>query len=237
MRILAALTSVAALLTAVAAQGPTASAPAPSDHYFFYQLVLLRRPPDAPQLDSDALQKLQDAHMANIRKLYGEGKLLLAGPFMDETPLRGIFVFKTESLKEAQLWTGSDPAVKANRLAPEIHTWIQPESTFGRPPESNPMESYTLVLYHPGDKPLPDHGADPLLQKHTEFLRSQREAGKLAAGAPFRDGGWAGSTELLIFAAAPEETEQLVARDPLVQAGAVKPEFHPWITQKGVLPK
>jgi hypothetical protein len=45
---------------------------------------------------------------------------LLAGPFLDNTPLRPIFVLKTESPVEAERRTKTDPAVKANRLAPEI---------------------------------------------------------------------------------------------------------------------
>jgi uncharacterized protein YciI len=217
-------------------QSSPASPPNASEHYFFYQLVLLLRPANRPLLDEAAADKLQDAHMANIRKLAKEGKLVLAGPFLDDTPLRGIFVLKTESLTEATEWTHTDPTVQSGRLAPEIHTWIQPTSTFSMPPESNPMENYAVVLYLKGDNFHWPNGSDPMAQRHLEFTRSLRESGKLAAGAPFRDGSGS-SAELLIFATSVEEASQIVAQDPWVLAGMVKPEVHPWMTQKGVLPK
>jgi len=79
---------VAALVTIANGQSTPATSTVQPEQYFFYQLALLRRPPDAPQLDAAALAKLQEAHMANIHKLAQEGKLVLAGPFLDDTPLR-----------------------------------------------------------------------------------------------------------------------------------------------------
>jgi uncharacterized protein YciI len=228
--------AIGVLLAGAVAQSASQSVPAAPEQYFFCQLVLLYRPANAPQLDADALKTLQDAHMANIHKLANEGKLLLAGPLLDDTPLRGIFVLKTESQEEAQRWILTDPAVHANRLAPEFHTWIQPTNTFSRPPESNPMETYTLVLYRRGEKFQPHNGSDPVLQDHSAYLKRLRESGKMVVGGPFRDGS-GNSTHLLIFAAAEAEAAEVVAQDPLVLAGEAKPEVHPWITQKGVLPK
>jgi len=230
------LATIVALTMAAVAQSAPESAPAAPEHYFFYQLVLLRRPANAPQLDPDAEKKLQDAHTANIRKLTTQGKLVMAGPLLDDAALREIFVLKTQTEPEAERWTRTDPAVKANRLAPEYHIWIQPTNTFRTPPESNPMETYTLVLYRRGEKSQQHNGWDPILQDHLAYLRSLRESGKMVVGGPFRD-GTGDSTHLLIFAATPEEASQIVARDPFVLAGEVKPEVHPWSTQQGVLPK
>jgi uncharacterized protein YciI len=227
---------VAVLASVALAQSSPAAAQDASEHYFFYQLVLLLRPANRPQIDQEAAEKLQEAHMANIRKLAKEGKLVLAGPFLDDTPLRGIFVLKTQSFTEATKWTRTDPSVQSGRLAPEIHTWIQTTSTFSKPPESNPMENYALVIYVKGDNFHWPTRPDPTAQRHLDYIQSLRESGKLAAGAPFRDGSGS-SAELLIFATSLEETSQIVAQDPWVVAGMVKPEVHPWMTQKGVLPK
>lgn len=61
--------------------------------------------------------------MANMQRLGAEGKLLLAGPFGDDTDLRGIFVFKVASMEEAQALIATDPAVQAGRLRVELHPW------------------------------------------------------------------------------------------------------------------
>lgn len=69
------------------------------------------------------LQRLQEEHLANIRRLADSGKLLLAGPFTDGGDLRGMFVFKVDSMEEAKALADGDPAVKAGRLRVELHPW------------------------------------------------------------------------------------------------------------------
>ena len=74
--------------------------------------------------DTEALQK---AHLANINRLAEMKKLVVAGPFGDDTPLRGIFVFKVASIDEARALTETDPAVQAGRLVMDVHPWLVPE--------------------------------------------------------------------------------------------------------------
>jgi uncharacterized protein YciI len=73
------------------------------------------------------IQELQKEHIANIERLAKLGKLIAAGPFGDNGELRGIFVFRVSSLKEAQELCATDPMVKINRLAVELHPWRVPE--------------------------------------------------------------------------------------------------------------
>jgi uncharacterized protein YciI len=88
-------------------------------------LVLLVRPPNAPEMPKPELDKIQEGHMANMRRMADEGKLFKAGPTEDFSGrnVRGIFILKTESVEQAKEWVATDPSVKAGRLAPEFMKW------------------------------------------------------------------------------------------------------------------
>jgi len=72
-------------------------------------------------------EEIQKGHMANINRLAEMKKLVVAGPFGDDGTLRGIFVFRVDSLEEARALTLTDPAIKAGRLALDLHPWMVPE--------------------------------------------------------------------------------------------------------------
>lgn len=74
-----------------------------------------------------ATQEIQKAHLANINRLAEMKKLVVAGPFGDDTNLRGIFVFRVASIDEAKALAETDPAVQAGRLAIDMHPWLVPE--------------------------------------------------------------------------------------------------------------
>lgn len=56
-------------------------------------------------------------------RMAADGKLFLAGPFLDNGEMRGIFVFAVETLAEAEALTAADPAVESGRLSMELHPW------------------------------------------------------------------------------------------------------------------
>jgi uncharacterized protein YciI len=89
-----------------------------------YQVAFLRKGPKWTPGESPELQKLQEAHMAHIREMGESGKLLVAGPFADGGDLRGMFIFRLDTLEEARALAEQDPAVKAGRLALEWHPWF-----------------------------------------------------------------------------------------------------------------
>jgi uncharacterized protein YciI len=73
--------------------------------------------------DPEEVRATQAAHLAYMRQLAVDGKLVLAGPFMDSGELRGIFILAVEDMAEAEALTGADPAVQAGRLAMELKPW------------------------------------------------------------------------------------------------------------------
>jgi len=87
-----------------------------------YVMAFLKKGPNRNQ-DSVEAARLQAAHMANIHRMAEEGSLVLAGPFMDDGDLRGIYIFNVSTVEAARALTATDPAVKAGRLAVELHPW------------------------------------------------------------------------------------------------------------------
>jgi uncharacterized protein YciI len=73
--------------------------------------------------DSATAAKIQEGHMANINKLYYDGKLKVAGPFGDEGKWIGLFIFDCKDKEEVEKLLKTDPAVSSGRLAYEIHPW------------------------------------------------------------------------------------------------------------------
>jgi len=207
---------------------------AKSAQYFF---VLLNRPANAPQLSKEAGEKLQEEHMANIHKMWSEHKLVIAGPFLDDTTLRGIFVFQADSAAQAQEWAASDPAIKAGRLSAELHgPWMIDASAIHDPAGAEGLEQYTLVLMKRGDKWNPDApGFIDVMKQHHAFVEQMTEQGKLAVAGPFPFNDQGELRGVAIFRVGAEQTAKLTQDDPIVKAGLLKPEIHPWGTGKGVL--
>lgn len=87
-----------------------------------YVMAFLKSGPNRDQ-DSAEVIRLQRAHMDNIKRLAEERKLVVAGPFLDDTEVRGIYIFDVGSIEEAEALTQSDPAIQAGRLVMELHPW------------------------------------------------------------------------------------------------------------------
>ena len=225
----------ALLPAAGSALAQTPSRPnAQTAQYFF---VLLNRPANAPQMSEEAGEKLQEEHMANIRKLHADHKLVIAGPFMDDTVLRGIFVFRADSAAQVQDWANSDPAIKAGRLSAEVHgPWLIEPSAIHDPAEPPGFEQYTLVLMKRGDHWNPDAPEFMnLIKQHHAFAKRMTDQGTLAIAGPFPFSEPGELRGVAIFRVGAEQTAKLTQDDPTVKAGLLKTEIHPWGTGKGVL--
>ncbi|MBN2805845.1 MAG: hypothetical protein JXR22_04245 [Prolixibacteraceae bacterium] len=87
-----------------------------------YVMAFLKKGPNRSQ-DSTEAVALQRAHMDNIQRMANEGVLVVAGPFLDDGEIRGIYLFNVTSVEEAEALTRTDPAIQAGRLSMELHPW------------------------------------------------------------------------------------------------------------------
>lgn len=93
-----------------------------------YHVYLLKKGPTWSPDSTPEISALQEAHLANLRRLAEMGKLVLNGPLLDSFAvsgeIRGIGVLKTDTLQEAQELIATDPMVKVGRLVFELHAWM-----------------------------------------------------------------------------------------------------------------
>lgn len=79
-------------------------------------------------------EELQREHLAHISRLFREGKAIAVGPFLDDTDLRGICIFDSESVDEVRAICLTDPGVRAGAFRVEVHPWYGPKGITFVPP-------------------------------------------------------------------------------------------------------
>ncbi len=110
------------------------------DAFDVYTLVVLRRPPDAPQLSDEELDALQARHLAYRAELKRQGKIVVNGPFdgQSDISLRGLSIFATD-LAEAARLSDDDPSVQAGRLSYDAMEWWVAAGTLAFPGAQEPV--------------------------------------------------------------------------------------------------
>jgi uncharacterized protein YciI len=88
-----------------------------------YVLVVLRTGPTRVP-DGEARDAMFAGHFANMGRLAKEGKLVLAGPFMEDADgWRGLFVFAVADVDEARALVATDPVIVNGEMVAEYHRW------------------------------------------------------------------------------------------------------------------
>ncbi len=93
-----------------------------------YWLLLYTRGPDRTQ-DDATVERLQAGHLAHLIVNHRAGRLPVFGPLTDDSAIRGIAVIAVATREEAVEIAEADPAVRAGRLAYEIHPWFAKPGT------------------------------------------------------------------------------------------------------------
>jgi len=93
-------------------------------HYVF---ILKKGPTWSPD-ETPEINALQEAHLANYRRLADMGKLVVTGPFLDSFAIngetRGMGVLRASSYDEALELINTDPMIQVGRLVVELHSWM-----------------------------------------------------------------------------------------------------------------
>jgi uncharacterized protein len=88
-----------------------------------YVMAFLLRGDRVSEYTPEQRSEIQAGHMTNIGKMAEMGKLIVAGPFMGNEELRGIYIFDVQTLEEAKALTETDPAIKAGVLKMDLKEW------------------------------------------------------------------------------------------------------------------
>src|SRR5262249_55037542 len=101
-----------------AASAPAPEPPPEMTTYYFVMLV------KGPSWTGESNPDLMKQHLAHLRRMWEAKKLVIAGPLLDDGTTRGLGIYKVASADEAKTLASEDPAVKAGRLAVEVHPWM-----------------------------------------------------------------------------------------------------------------
>lgn len=100
-----------------------------------FELVLLKRPVEPPELPDAEVERLQALHLGHLGAMAAAGHLVLAGPFdqqRDES-LRGLCLYQVGSLDRARELAQEDPAVRAGRLEVDVMYFYCEKNAVKRP--------------------------------------------------------------------------------------------------------
>lgn len=86
-----------------------------------YVFVVLRTGPNKVPAGPERTEMFA-GHMANIKRLAGEGKLAYAGPLDGVNGNRGIFILSVESIDEAKALVATDPVIIKGEMVADYHT-------------------------------------------------------------------------------------------------------------------
>ena len=87
-----------------------------------YVIAFLKKGPNRSK-DSITRVNLQKAHLKNISRMANNGDLILAGPFLDDSEVKGIYIFNVQTVEEAKKLTETDPLIESGGLIMELHPW------------------------------------------------------------------------------------------------------------------
>ena len=229
----------AAFLAWVVMQAPAAApgpAPAAALKMIPYQLVMLKAGPASASAKTPDGQAIIKKHVAYMYKLGADRKSMAAGPLLDGGEIQGLLIVKAATPEEARQLESADPAVQAGIFTVEVASFLSPDGWFGPWQEFGKFETVYFGFLNSG----PNRGQDAetakrLQAEHLAYMDGQAKEGKLVVAGPFTVDGTRRGVVIYRVADAAEAKRRAEA-DPMVQAGRLAVELHPWQVPLGALP-
>jgi uncharacterized protein YciI len=232
---------VTSLAVALSQHAPAPAAQEPRLEMMTYQMVFLRKG-TAPEPQGPEAQKVQQDHLARLAELNRQRLNVLYGPFADQdtSGLVGIVLFDVKDGAEAKRLMAEDPYVKSGALVMDVKPWMGPKGWFHEPPDRdvthpNALEQLVFgILVSGPNRSQSQAEAEELQKGHLAYMEQLHQEGKLIAAGPFMEEG---DMRGIVIYRVPsvEAAQQLASGDPMVKAGRLKLEAHPWMTLRGIL--
>jgi uncharacterized protein YciI len=225
-----AMKALIAVCVSLVLQGP------PQMKMATYQLVILKKGPAFTSPQNEQTKKIMDGHVAHMMKLGAAGESLASGPVIDSGDMAGIMVMRAPSPEKARELEADDPAIEAGHFVMEVMPFMAPEGWFK--PWAHPFAQETVYFgfLNSGPNRGQDAATAQQLQKdHLAYMQGQSEQGKLVLAGPFVEGGV--RRGIVVYRVATmEEAQSRASGDPMIKAGRLAVELHPWLVPKGALP-
>jgi uncharacterized protein YciI len=230
-----------ALVLAASAAGNGNPVPPGAPAMANYQFGILRRGPAWTPVRTPVTDSIQAGHMANIRRMSEEGLLVAAGPLLDGGNLRGVFVFRDDSLVRLRALVARDPAVQSGRLVLDLYPWVAPagigepyKRMAAKPGHRDSMVRYPLAILRAGPRAAEAAGvADSVRDAHARIIPALA-SGALASAGPFRDKGELKG--VMVFRGDSAAAHRWALADPRVRAGDLAVEMLTWFAAWGTWP-
>lgn len=238
MKKLFVLLTLLCALVSVAAQDHKQTEPQknePQNKLIEFQMALLKRGPKAMPRNWQG-SPLRQQHLAYMRSLLEDGKVVIAGPVMDDPELRGVVIFRAKSADEARSWAMADPAVAAQFFAVEMHPWWS-EDVMKKTVTTQKMMTAYLAFLVRGEKWTPEKTpqTEAIQKAHLANINKLAEMKKLVVAGPFGDNGTLRG--IFVFRVnSMAEARELAATDPAVQSGRLALQIYTWMVPEGILP-
>ncbi len=224
------------MLAILAPLAPQSPVPDPRDVQTL-QVVLLLKGRSFTADRTPEVQALQLSHAAHLSALGAAGHLLASGPVSGDGDVRGVLLLRAADLSAAATLVADDPAVKAERLRPEIESLQVAGNWFslGRAVRDAPVRQFIVAVLSSGPEAAGQAGQVADAQSaHLAHLWKLREAGVLVLAGTFEGAGR--RRALAVFASDNlAAVRALVNEDPAVKAGRLTVDLLTWLGPDGVM--